>query len=41
MARDDFKNLGFQTGEAGKTNGASAPGKRDEKDKGEPGELRW
>lgn len=41
MARDNFENLGFQAGEPGKTGGASSPGKVDEKEKGEPGELRW
>ncbi|KAL2109951.1 hypothetical protein VUR80DRAFT_1817 [Thermomyces stellatus] len=42
MARDDFKNLGFQTGEAGNTDG-SRRGRldQDKKEKGEPGELRW
>lgn len=41
MARDDFKNLGFQPGEAGKTNNTISSAKPDEKEKGKPGELRW
>lgn len=40
MARDDFKNLGFHAGEAGKTDGAT-PGGPGEKEKAAPGELRW
>ena len=40
MARDDFKNLGFHTGEA-RNAGNATPGRPGEKEKGAPGELRW
>ena len=40
MARDDFKNLGFQPVEARKTDGTKS-GKQPDEEKGTPGELRW